>query len=296
MKKLYLLLFCIILAANMASAQNSKKKKSPVAYNKQSKENEKFLEKQWWLGAKGGVNVSKVNLLSTYSILAPTNYAPSASAKKYEKFKQLGSQATFEVTFYFKGFGLSFQPTYQHSRFLYTNRYEWTDSEDATQSLIENYEQDQKLDHVLLPLIVKYEITGNKLRPYVQGGIYSAILINANKTVTISREDKATGATRVIEEEPIIVGAKELFAKNHWGLLGGAGVNYNLGNVRLNLDIQYKYGMSNITSVQNRYSNDSLAGIGDSMDDLTLDNLSISVGCLFPMRFLESGFKSLDRK
>ena len=99
-----------------------------------------------------------------------------------------------------------------------------------------------------------------------------------------------------LTNEPISVGAKDLFARSYWGLLGGIGVNYNLGNnVRLNLDIMYKYGMSNITSTDNRYGSDRLAGVGDAMDDLTLDNLSVSIGCLFPMRFLSSGFKTLDK-
>lgn len=299
MKNLYLLLLCFLLAANAALAQSnssSKKKKSPATYNKQNKENEKFLTKQWWLGAKGGVNLCKTTVETTYSIVEPTNYDAKESGKKYDQFKQLGSQATFEITFYMKGFSFSFQPTYQHSRFLYTNRYEWTDSEDESMKLIENYEQEQKVDHVLLPFIIKYEITGNKLRPYAQIGGFSALLIGAQKTITVSREDYASGGTNIVNDEPITVGAKDLFAKNYWGLIGGAGLYYNLGNVRLNLDIQYKYGMSNISSAQNRYSNASLSGMGDAMDDLTLDNLSVSVGCLFPMRFLESGFKSLDRK
>lgn len=107
--------------------------------------------------------------------------------------------------------------------------------------------------------------------------------------------DYASGGTNQFAYEPIIVGAKDLFAKNNWGMIGGAGVNYNLGNVRLNFDVMYRYGMTNITSTKNRNSNDRLAGVGDAMDDMTLNNISVSIGCLFPMRFLSSGFTSLDR-
>jgi outer membrane protein W len=159
-----------------------------------------------------------------------------------------------------------------------------------------NFEQEQKVDHAIIPLIIKYDVYGNRLRPYVQIGGYSAILINATKSVTSSGIDNAAGGENEFVNEPINVGAKDLFAKYHWGLLGGIGVNYNLGNnVRLNLDILYKIGMSNISSTDNRYGSDRLSGIGDAMDDLTLDNLSMSIGCLFPMRFLSSGFKTLDR-
>jgi hypothetical protein len=69
-----------------------------------------------------------------------------------------------------------------------------------------------------------------------------------------------------------------------------------MGNVRLNLDIQYKHGLSNISSTQNRFGSDRLSGVGDSLDDLQLNNIALSIGCLFPLRFLEKDFKSLDKK
>ena len=134
MKKLYLSLLCLLLAANLVLAQ-SKKKKSPAAFNKQNKENEKFLEKQWWLGVKSGVNLTKVNVVTNYAILAPTNYDASESGKKYNNFNLSGSHFTIEATFYFKHFTFSLQPTFQHSRFAYTNQYRWTDAETATNSV-----------------------------------------------------------------------------------------------------------------------------------------------------------------
>lgn len=289
MKRLYLILLCLLFLS-AASAQTKTKRKKPAAFNKQNKENDQFLQKQWWIGLKGGTNLSKANVDKTYSVFSPS------TGKKYESFKQPGSQATLEVTFYFRGFSMSFQPTYQHSRFAYSNQYEWRDDEVATDQLLLNYEHEQKIDYVYFPILVKYEIAGNKLRPYVQIGGYAAVLINANKSLTISGVDYASGGVNEFESQPIIVGAEDLFAKKHWGLIGGAGAYYNLGNVRLNLDIQYKFGMSNISSSRNRYDNGQLTGVGDVMDDLTMDNMSFSLGCLFPMRFLSSGFKSLDRK
>jgi len=287
-------MLCFVVAL---AASGQEKKRKPSAYNqqKQNKEDEKFLEKQWWLGFKAGPNLSKAHVVKTYSIIAPTNYEASTIVKKYDNFSLVGAQATIEVSFYFKRFLFSFQPTYQNSRFAYSNSFVWSSESDLTNRVELNFEQEQKLDHAILPLIIKYDIYGNRLRPYVQLGAYSAILINATKSVTSSGIDNAAGGENVFQNEPIIVGAKDLFAKSYWGLLGGLGVNYNLGNnVRLNLDIMYKYGMSNISSTENRYGSDRLSGVGDAMDDLTLDNLSVSIGCLFPMRFLSSGFKSLD--
>lgn len=295
MKRLTLFLLCL---AVVVAASGQEKKKKPSAYNKkkQEQEDEKFLEKQWWLGIKGGPNLSKVTVDKTYSIVSPTNYEASTIGKKYDNFDLVGSQVSLEVSFYFKRFLMSFQPTYQSTRFAYSNTFEWSSDTEVSNHVELKYDHEQKMEHVILPLVVKYDVYGNRLRPYVQAGIYSAILLDATKSVTTSGIDNAAGGENEFTSEPVNVGAKDLFAKYHWGLLGGVGVNYNLGNhVRLNLDVMYKYGMSNISSTENRYSSDRLAGIGDAMDDLTLDNLSISVGCMFPLRFLQSTLKTLDK-
>lgn len=298
MKRLSLLLLCCLLILSV-EAQDKKRKKlpSPAFKEKKAREDAKFLEKQWWLGLKGGANLTKVNVEKSYSAIAPTNYDYSNIAKRYTNFDLVGSQITLEATFYFKGFSLSFQPTYQHARFVYSNTYAWSSDIEETNQVELNFEQEQKVDHAILPLVVKYDITGNKLRPYVQIGVYTAMLINANKSVTITGTDHAAGGANEFKEESIIIGARDLFAKNHWGIMGGAGLNYNLGNnVRLNIDVLYRHGMSNIVSTDNRYGSDRLSGVGDVMDDLTMDNLSFSAGCLFPLRFLSSGFKTLDLK
>ena len=295
MKRLNLILLCLLI---VVGALGQEKKRKPSAYNKQkqNQEDEKFLEKQWWLGFKAGANLSKANVDKTYSIIAPTNYEASTIGKQYDNYSMLGSQATIEVSFYFKRFLLSFQPTYQHSRFSYSNSFEWSSTDEVNNHVQLTFDQEQKLDHAILPLIIKYDVYGNKLRPYVQIGAYSAILLNATKSVTTTGIDNAAGGENQFATESLNVGATDLFAKYHWGLLGGVGLNYNLGNnVRLNFDVIYKVGMSNISSTDNRYGSDRLAGVGDAMDDLTLDNISVSLGCLFPMRFLSSGFKTLDQ-
>ncbi|MEJ0032052.1 MAG: outer membrane beta-barrel protein [Bacteroidota bacterium] len=56
------------------------------------------------------------------------------------------------------------------------------------------FDQEQQLDYADLPLLVKYEFTQNKLRPYVQIGAYYSVLINATKSVTVSGTDNASGA------------------------------------------------------------------------------------------------------
>jgi outer membrane protein W len=291
MKQTFTLLLCL-LAFTFCYSQKQKKPKSFNNQTKASKKNN-FLDKQFYLGFKAGFNLSQADPIKKYTVVTPTNYSPSATEKVYDNFSTMGSQASLEVTFTYKGFSISTQPTYRISTFTYSNQFEWRSTENANDRLIMKYNQSQKVDYADLPLIVKYEITGDKLRPYVQVGVFYSILVNATKTVEVSGTDYASGGINQFTNEPVIVGAKDLF-DNYWGLIAGAGVYYNLGNVRLVLDASYHKGMSNIANVKNRFDNDRLSGIGDAQDDLKLNNIVISAGCVFPLRFLSKGYKSLE--
>lgn len=287
----FLLLLCLSLGT-LASFAQSKRKPAPFNSMK-ANDNDKFLNKQFWLGFKAGTNLTNPIVGNRYTVITPTNYPVTQTEKTYRSFDKAGAQATLEVTFYFKGISLSFQPTYRTSTFTYSNQYSWTNPEKAGERLDLKFDQQQRLDAVDLPLMLKYEFGAGKLRPFIQAGGYYSLVTNATKSVVISGTDQASGGTNTFENPAVILGAKDLFA-NNWGIVGGAGVYYNLGNVRIVFDASYKFGMSNVANVKTRYSNDRLSGIGDVQDDLKIQNLSFSVGCLFPLRFLSTSFKTLD--
>lgn len=290
MKKALLIMLFAMLATHVFAQRSSRKMRT---FNKPSKQADIFLQKQWWLGFKAGPNLSSAVPENSYHIISPTNYDASAISKQYKNFRSLGNQATFEVTFYFRGVTISFQPTYRTNRFTYTNRYAWADVESPDNHLELNYEQEQKIAYLDWPLIAKYEFQAGKVTPYAQLGVSSSMLLDASKSVSVSGIDFASGGVNKFNNEPIIIGASDLFAKYHWGIVAGGGVYYPIGNVRLNLDITYRVGMSNIASTENRYGSDRLSGVGDSLDDMKLNHIALSVGCLFPLRFLGSGFKSM---
>lgn len=289
MRKTLLLVF--LLGGSLAYSQGVKKMAS---LKPKATKQDNFLQKQWWLGFTAGVNLSEAVPMQRYTVLTPTNYPSAKADKVYDGFKKTGSQATLEITFQYKNFSFSTQPTYRQSRFTYSNQFRWTNANDVNGSLDQEYDFEQKVNYADLPLIIKYDITDSKLRPYVQVGIFYSLLIDATQTVRISGTDKASGGTNQFSNEPVIVGTKDLFT-NYWGLMAGGGASYQLGNVKLVLDASYRKGMSNIANTKNRFSNDRLSGIGDVQDDLKLNNIVISAGVLFPMRFLNSNFKSFDR-
>jgi hypothetical protein len=291
MKHSFLFIACLLLSTQLLAQQ---RKKTPAAYNTGNAQSSKFLEKQWWLGFKAGINLSGADVITPYSALSPVNYTPAE--KSYDNFSNPGVVAGLEVSFYYKGFSVSFQPAYRNAIFSYSNQYLWDDAGNPDNRLELTYDQKQQLDYADFPLLFRYDITHTRLRPYVQVGAVYTMLIDAVKSVTISGTDYASGGQNEFTNEPIIVGAKQLFADYQWALTGGAGVNYHVGNIRVNLDLQYVKGMSLANSTENRYGNAQLAGVGDAMDDLKINSFVITLGTLFPLRFLTKGYSSINLK
>jgi len=243
-----------------------------------------FLQKQWYVGIRGGMNLTKADPVQRYSVFSSTAGSDSYT-KSYQNFKQPGAVAGIEINFYYHGITASFQPNYRRQRFIYTNDYEWVDASNSSNSLTLHYEQDHHLDYIELPLLIRYDILKKSIKPFVQAGYYYGILNSANKSVTISGTDYASGGTN-FDQTPIIVGAKDLFIKSSMGFIFGAGVSYDVGNIKLIFDINYRLGTNNITNRKNRFTNNHLAGSGDAMDDIKLRSISFNLGCLFPLRFL----------
>jgi hypothetical protein len=289
MRKIYLALLLVSIAIGVQA--QGKKRTASFNANKQKANANQFIEQQWWLGFKAGINVAQADPLKRYTILTPTNYSSSLVEKKYDAFREIGIQTTVEISYYYKGFYFSTQPSYISSTFSYSNQLQWVNAANSNEQLTQTYKQTQKVEYADLPFIIKYDITGSKLRPFVQVGIFYSLLLNAVKTVEVSSVDQATGGTNTLTD---IRGVKDMFS-NYWGLMGGVGASYQLGNVRLVLDASYRQSMSNMVNPENRFSANGFSSIGVVEDDLNLKNITISAGVLFPMRYLSSSFKSNDR-
>lgn len=277
--------------------QAQKRGRSPVMQRAKSKKStDPFENSQWWIGVKLGANLTQAIPDARFTPFSATdNRPPETYDKTYQDFSEWGAQAGLDINFFYNGFTLSFQPNFRRQRFTYSNDYQWFDPEDAQNTLSLSYAQDHKLDYIELPLMIKYDILRTAFRPTVFVGGFYATLLEAQKALTITGTDLASGGVSEFQGEEIIVGARDLFTNTSLGLVGGVGCSYNAGNVRFAFDVAYRYGLNNISNVPNRYSNNRLIGVGDVMDDIKLRNLSFSFSCLFPMRFLRTGsFRAVD--
>ena len=286
------ILITVLAIVHFSNATSQGKKNRPLPFNRSNDKGNTFLHKQWWIGIKGGVNLTNPVVVNSFAVITPTNYDAALIRKKYERFAPIGSQVALECSFYYRGFSISVQPGYHQMGMIYGNKFTWSDTEQSSMSVELSYEQTHRMEYLNLPLLLKYEIPLGRFSPYIQAGGYLNTILNATKEITQTGIDESAGGPNRFESDPISVGATDLFARHHYGIIAGAGLCYTPGNVRINLDIQYRYGLTLVNSPGSRYDNDRLAGVGDAMDDVKLNNIVVSAGILFPLRFLSSGFKS----
>ncbi len=281
MKKIsiLLLLACILVPVLEGTAQG---------YKKYLKE---YLNTQWFLGVKFGSNLQRISVTDRYTGLSAINYDESALEKTYDEFTLPGVQAGIDVTFYHKGFSIGIQPNFRQIRYSYSNTLMWT-GEGVNERFEATYDQEQKIDFIDLPIIVKYDLTKTAVRPYVMGGAYYSFLTNAEKKVSITETDYASGTPQTIDVGSTTLGVKKRFNSNDFGIQGGIGAVSDVGNIRVVLEAAYRMSFPNISNEDNRYSDLQLAGIGDVNDDMKLSSLNFNLAFIFPLRYISSEFNS----
>jgi hypothetical protein len=295
-KLLLFSLLCLILSLNVEAQK--KGRFGPFQKKPKDKATEKFMATQWWLGARFGGNWTQAKVEERFTPFSaiPGNLTPQINYEKtYRDFKELGAFSGVVVTLFHKGFSVSLQPNYRRQRFSFTNQYLWLNPTNPDLNLVLDYDQEQKLDYIEIPLFIRYDILQSNLRPYVQLGGYYATLVNANLSIKRSGLDQASGFGSPFTEPTLDVGNPDYFIKTSMGIMGGIGVNWDVWNVRLFLDGNYKLGLHNIANQNNRYIDNRLASIGYAPDNFKLRNIEFSFGILFPLRYLiTKNYRAVD--
>lgn len=276
-----LFLFVMGIVHNNFAQRVQKRSTSPAGLNE-------FLDKQLFVGIRGGMTLTKALPIERYAVFSSTTGNDSRYDKKYHNFQTPGPVAGIDITYKYLGLSVSLQPNYRRYRFIYENDYVWTDSS-GEWSLELNYRQSNHLDYIELPLFVRYEFLQGALKPFIQAGLTYGYLFSAGKSIYISGEDAASGG-QSFAAAPISENARELFIKTQLGYAAGAGVSWDIGNIRLVADIVYRRNTHTITNRSQRFTHNRLAGSGDAMDDIRLRSFTFSIGCLFPTRFLNAQY------
>ncbi|MCB0496934.1 MAG: PorT family protein [Cyclobacteriaceae bacterium] len=252
-----------------------------------------FLKTQWYLGFFGGVNLTGVSPVNTFYGYAPLNYNVNEIEKSYNNFSHLGTQAGLVFMFYTEGFTIGLKPGIHSYTVEHSTRANWVDSNNASNALEINYKHTTNFHYLEFPLTVQYDLISSKVRPYVGVGGYYGLLLEANRTIERSGTDSASGSSGGFTNQEKTIGVNDLFITSSIGILGFVGASYDPGNIRITLDLGYKYGLNNITSTENRYLNNDMAAIGEATDDLQLRNLYLTLGFVFPLKFISKQFNAV---
>lgn len=253
-----------------------------------------FLNTQWYMGFRGGVNLSKATPTASYSAISPLNFNASETSKTYDGLSHPGGQAALVFTFYTRGFSVSLEPGFITNVIEHSTTSSWSDSENSQNTLELMYNHRTKLNYLEFPLTVKYDLMRGVIRPFVGFGGYYGLLLNATRTIERSGTDSASGNSGPFTDAPVTIGITEQFIKSSLGIKAVAGVSYDPGNIRIIFDIGYSFGLNNITDTANRYNENLLSGIGEATDDIKLQYLAANLSVVFPLKFIGKNFNAFN--
>ncbi len=251
---------------------------------------ESFLDTQWWLGLKFGTNVTQPYANETYAVTSQINAASEMEeGKQYDEFNMLGVQVGLDATYYIRGFSIGVQPLYKRMRYSYSNSFSW-DNSIQNEAFITEYDVVQALDLVEVPLTLKYDIIkAGSFRPFVMVGVSYSFIVGANKNLDIRHTDVVLDS-RVVGGE-VSLNVPDEF-KHFASALGGVGVSYDVGNIRLYLDFAYHYGFTSAVDKEEIFEENAFFAVGEINDDIFLRNISGSFGVVFPLKFIDNTFQS----
>jgi len=271
-------IFCFLLCATVTSAQLKPKSSNPL---------EGFLDTQFWLGLKIGGNVTQAFPDSRNAGFSPIDYSADSLQKSYKDFSLPGAHVGLEMNFYHKGFSVSFQPAYKRSRYEYASELEWRGAE-TNNRFQTRYDVEQRLDLIELPLMIKYDfIRTGKIRPFVMVGGFHSRIASAQKEVNITQTDFSSGTPLQSDGGSTILGVKDSF-KAFSGVSGGVGLNLDYWNIRTVFEISYKRGLTSAT--QPNVQENEFASLGEINDEIFLRDINVSLGFVFPFRFIDKQF------
>lgn len=272
------LLIIIICSSLIGSAQS--REKNPL---------ESFLDTQFWLGLRFGSNYTQVKAENRHTGFSPIDYSADSLQKSYNNFSTPGLHAGLEINMYHSGFSASFQPAFKRSNYSYGNNLAWTGA-DPNSRFETKYTIDQRLDLIELPLILKYDVINRgQIRPFVMVGGFYSIIASSQKDVNIRQVDYSSGQALLASAGTTTLGDKDSF-QNFSGYALGGGVNLDYWNIRSVIEISYRRSLTPLT--KNTGQQNELASLGEINDELFLRDISISIGFVFPFRFIDSQFQA----
>lgn len=220
------------------------------------------------LSFAAGLNISFPKVINSYTI--------SDYTKKYMngKAQQIGIFAGYNIN---KRLGFSAGVHYIVNNYsLEYSLLNW------------NIKYSESLNYIQTHLFARYQLKAKgDFKVFVQAGGWSGFLIQSK--YSISRAD----STAIPESELLRIDATSIRNNKIFGVLGGLGISYKLGEGHVFAEMNYQNSFSKINDSEKRIDNQNLIYKYYFIDDdLRINNLTFSIGYTFYLNYFVEHSKS----
>jgi hypothetical protein len=236
--------------------------------------NKAFSQPAHRIGLTGGTNIPFVELQKKYS-----NYETSPSTE-YILDGSYGFQ--FGIAgekFLTRSISIGVEAGITRILFTYT----------VKSSLYQQYRYDQSLNYIEIPVLARYYFFAkSSFKPFLQAGVSGKISLNK-----MEKSDKygKYWLTQSYNSDKILT--TFLTDYEHFALLLGGGVEYDLKNVNIRLDFRYNHSFKNSVSSSkfntisgyDDFTNHEKFYYTDDINLISLKNIQISIGLLYNLSY-----------
>ena len=248
-----------------------------IAFKKQARG---FSFDKFSIGIKGGVNFSLIIPYSRNSIFSGQDR--DSYNKDYNFFIQnVGMQMGFIVMYDInKIIKLSLQPSSNDYSYKYRNTYAWQ----GNTNLEYETQYNQKLRFFEVPLILGFYMSYQKWQPYFQGGIYYGKIIDATTVISVVETSTNLAGSNQSLNYSTNSNSRDLYRRNQFGVLAGAGLAYLAGKTRIGLEANYRLLLTNLNTTETQFVNNQVvSGNYDVPDKFKFSNLAITLNVVVPL-------------
>lgn len=232
------------------------------------------------IGIKGGINFSLIIPYHRSSVF--TGQPAENLDKNYNFFlENLGTHMGFIIMYDINRFlKLSLQPSSNDYVYKYRNTYNWQ----GNTNLQYQSDFDHKVRFFEVPLILGLYMTYQTWQPYFQGGVYYGRVLDATTEVSVVETSTNLSGSNSSLDYLTAYNSADLYGKNQFGVLAGAGIAYLAGNTRIGLEANYRLLISNLNTTETQYMNNQVvSGNYDVPDKFKFSNLAITLNVIVPL-------------
>jgi hypothetical protein len=254
------------------------------------------FENKFYLGLKGGINLSHVKVLDQYQIFSNIGDEEPGEKEYNSIWKNLGYQYGFIGLYHLsEKINLIFEPTFTNYIFGYSSSNTWQDNENFSQTSSQNHKHN--LRYFELPVLLQFYHDLTPLKPYFLVGGYYGYLLGAEKIIDIEEYTTIDGQNFNTSSEYQHVFFNEQYIKSRLAAIIGIGAIYDLTALQLMFEFSYHYSFNNITRENARFSNQLVTGSAyDINDNINLNAIEFNIRLLFPINKPSNLLKSLKCK